>query len=285
MQEAVSMPPATEPRVETEDLEFLDLLIIVAQRKRLVALMTALGTLVAMAIALALTPEYTATVVLLPPRAFAPVISALTDDSDSKDSANGKERKKVEPAGDLNEMYVSILRSRPVEEAVIQRYALMAEYHKGYMADARKALESHAKIDGSTRDGLIRLNFSDRDPSRAAEIANGYVEQFKAVTEHLVMPVAVGQSAVMQIVEPAVPPETKSFPNRALMTLAGTVVGLTFGIMLALLGGGLVRLQSDHVTRRKLELLLGLVASRRGSKRIESGNMSRCQARPETTPV
>lgn len=68
---------------------------------------------------------------------------------------------------------------------MVKRFGLMAEYRAHYESDARKALEKNVQIDGSTKDGLIHISAKDRDPRRAAELANGYVEQFRLLSEHL----------------------------------------------------------------------------------------------------
>jgi uncharacterized protein involved in exopolysaccharide biosynthesis len=77
------------------------------------------------------------------------------------------------------DMYVSLLTSRTVEDSMIQRFDLRAEYHKKRMIDARKKLESHTTAAAGSKDGLIRLTIEDGDPKRAAELANGYVEEFR----------------------------------------------------------------------------------------------------------
>lgn len=239
-----------------QDLTFLDFLIIVAQRKKFVALVTVLGALAAILVALLLPVEYTATVTVLPPRGSAPLDSTPATQRAEADKKSTEETSKVAPASrDLNDLYVSILRSRAVEDAVVQHFGLTAAYRADSSEKARIALERHTTIDGATRDGLIRLNFSDRDPNRASEIANGYIEQFKTLVQHLVIPEAVRDGYFIQIVDPAAPPEQKSSPQRGRITIAGAAVGLTVGIMLALLQGGLVRMQHNPATRVKLELL------------------------------
>jgi uncharacterized protein involved in exopolysaccharide biosynthesis len=40
-------------------------------------------------------------------------------------------------------------------------------------------------VDGSGKDGLIRISVQDRDPRRAADLANGYVDQFRLQSQHL----------------------------------------------------------------------------------------------------
>jgi capsule polysaccharide export protein KpsE/RkpR len=82
-------------------------------------------------------------------------------------------------------MYVSLLRSRTVEDAVIQRFGLMARYRKKTMVDAQNAFERHSSVVLGTKDGLIRVKVEDRDPKLAAEIANGYVEELRKLSANL----------------------------------------------------------------------------------------------------
>src|ERR1039458_5096624 len=61
----------------------------------------------------------------------------------------------------------------------------MQEYHARYASVARTAFENHATVDGGGKDGLIRISIEDRNPQRAAELANGYVDQFRNLSQHL----------------------------------------------------------------------------------------------------
>jgi len=84
-----------------------------------------------------------------------------------------------------NEMFVAMLKSRTVEDAMVDKFRLMDEYKKNYASDARKSFENHATVDGTGKDGLIRISVTDPDPRRAAELANGYVDEFRSLSEHL----------------------------------------------------------------------------------------------------
>jgi uncharacterized protein involved in exopolysaccharide biosynthesis len=68
---------------------------------------------------------------------------------------------------------------------MVQHFGLMQEYDKRYESDARKAFERHTDVNGSGRDGLIHISVEDRDPRRAADLANGYVDQFRNLSQHL----------------------------------------------------------------------------------------------------
>jgi capsule polysaccharide export protein KpsE/RkpR len=82
-------------------------------------------------------------------------------------------------------MYVSLMTSRTVEDALIQRFGLMAEYGEKRLSDTRKVLENRTTATAGTKDGLIRISVEDHDPRRAAELANGYVEEFRKLSASL----------------------------------------------------------------------------------------------------
>jgi tyrosine-protein kinase Etk/Wzc len=84
-----------------------------------------------------------------------------------------------------NDMYVAMFRSRTVENAVAEHFGLMQQYKTKYLSDAGKAFESHSKVEAGAKDGLIRVSVDDLDPRRAAELANGYVDQFRNLSQHL----------------------------------------------------------------------------------------------------
>jgi uncharacterized protein involved in exopolysaccharide biosynthesis len=72
-----------------------------------------------------------------------------------------------------------------VRNPMVQHFGLREEYDKKYFSDARKKFEKRTKVDGSGKDGLIHISIEDQDPKRAAELANGYVEQFRNLSQHI----------------------------------------------------------------------------------------------------
>ena len=83
------------------------------------------------------------------------------------------------------DMYVSLLTSRSVEDAMIQKFGLMAEYREKRVSDARKDFERQTTVMAGSKDGLIRITLEDSDPKRAADLANGYVEEFRQLSASL----------------------------------------------------------------------------------------------------
>jgi len=388
----------------SEDISIFDLLIILAERKRLISWITIVSACSAIIVSLLLPKSYKATVTLLPPQQSSSVgaslVSQLGNLGGMAALAGGSLGIK-----NPNDLFVAMLKSRTVEDAMVQRYDLMKEYRERYLSDARKQFEKHATVDGSGKDGMIHISVEARAPNRAAELANGYVEQFRSLSEHLAITEAsqrrlffqkeleqaknnlasaeealketqqktgliqldsqsraliesaatlraeiaarevqiqgmqtyatsenaqlvqaqreleglksqlaklggsgnddtdefivpkgkvpqagieyirrirdvkynetifeilarqfeiakldeAKQGALIQVVDPAIPPDRRSFPRRALIVIGATFVGLFIGILVSLLQAGLGRLKEDPDTRDKLAYLRGVI--------------------------
>jgi capsule polysaccharide export protein KpsE/RkpR len=82
---------------------------------------------------------------------------------------------------DPNAIYIGLLKSRPVSDAIISQYQLQKVYHSRDMTAARKKLESRTSIlsEAST---LISITVIDADKNRAANLANSYTDQLRGLT-------------------------------------------------------------------------------------------------------
>jgi tyrosine-protein kinase Etk/Wzc len=166
---------------ENDDISLLDLLIILAEGKRIIFAVTAGFAILAVIISLIMAKSYTATVMLMPPQESNSMGGALSSQLGGMAALLG---------GGLglknsNDTYVALFKSETVEDSMVQRFGLMQEYHSKFLSDACKVFESHATVDGSGKDGMIHISIVDKDPNRAAELANGYVDQFRLLSEHL----------------------------------------------------------------------------------------------------
>ncbi|MGC9198627.1 MAG: GumC family protein [Acidobacteriaceae bacterium] len=175
---------ATPVSAEDDEISLLDLLIVLADRKRTVLWTTGTFAVLAIVISLLLPARYTATTTLLPPASSNSVSSMLASQLGSLGgmaamAGGGLSLKNP------NDRYVSMLRSQTVEDLMVKRYGLMKEYHAHYLSDARKDFEAHATVDGDGKDGLIHISIEDHDPRKAAEMANGYVEAYRYLSQHL----------------------------------------------------------------------------------------------------
>jgi uncharacterized protein involved in exopolysaccharide biosynthesis len=79
------------------------------------------------------------------------------------------------------ELYVEMLKSRTVLDRMVDRFDLMKLYKKKYRQDARKNLLKLLTVREERKSGVIVLTVEDRDPKRAAEMANTFVEEMKSL--------------------------------------------------------------------------------------------------------
>jgi uncharacterized protein involved in exopolysaccharide biosynthesis len=175
---------AEQAREKNNNLSLLEVLIVLAERKRIIAWITAGFALLAVIVSFILPVRYTATVTLLPPQQNSSLAGALTS---QLGNLGGMAALAGSSLGlkNPNDMFVAMLKSRTVEDAMVEHFGLMQEYHQRYLSDAQKKFEHYATVDGSGKDGLIHISVEDHDSRRAAELANGYVDQFRVLSAHL----------------------------------------------------------------------------------------------------
>jgi capsule polysaccharide export protein KpsE/RkpR len=157
------------------------------KRKRQIGITAlAIAALSAM-VALLLPSRNIATVILLPPQQGGSTGSAMMAQLSSMGAM-------ASAAGGMgiknpNDQQAALLKSRTVEDAMVARFHLQAQYHRKYLSTTRKRWERATSIDSGLKDGLIHLTVTDTDPRRAAELVNGWVEEYRrfaatlAVTE------------------------------------------------------------------------------------------------------
>jgi len=186
MPEAVNEIVQDKNAVEapTEELHLLDLLIVFTERWRFILFFVLAAVILTVVVVILLPNEYTAETVLLPPSQSSSMGSSLLGQmggSSALASMAGASLGLKTPG----ELYVSLFRTRTIEDAMVQRYGLLARYHVKKMSDGRKLFEKNAKIKLGTKDGLITISVTDADPKFASELANGYVDQFRNLSANL----------------------------------------------------------------------------------------------------
>jgi uncharacterized protein involved in exopolysaccharide biosynthesis len=75
----------------------------------------------------------------------------------------------------LADVFLAVLESRRINEEVVKRFDLKNLYRRRLVEDALRELAQHTEFT-LTEAGTIEIAVEDRDPKRAAEMANAYVE-------------------------------------------------------------------------------------------------------------
>jgi uncharacterized protein involved in exopolysaccharide biosynthesis len=168
----------------SQELHLLDLLTILSIRRKFIICFTACVAILAAITVLLIPSRYTAFTLVLPPGQNSSMSSALLGQlggSGALTSLAGASLGIKNPG----EIYVSLFRSRTVEDSIIQRFGLMARYGAKMPSNARTAFEAHSTVALAAKDGLITISVTDRDPGKAAEIANGYIDEFRKLSANL----------------------------------------------------------------------------------------------------
>jgi uncharacterized protein involved in exopolysaccharide biosynthesis len=166
---------------EDDEISFLDLLLVVVENLRLLVLGPLAVGLVALGISFMIPPTYTAKTQFLPPQHQQSSASALVQ-------ALG-----VGAIGGLGaglgiknpaDQYIAFMKSQSIQDAMVDRFDLLKRYETKFRVDARKALLANTKIT-SGKDGIIALEFDDKDPKVAADMANAYVDELRRLMNRL----------------------------------------------------------------------------------------------------
>jgi len=175
--------PATPTSAEVERIHFPDHLIILAKRKWFIFKIAGSAFVLSVVISLLLPKTYTANAKIMPPQQNQSMgaMAALSSQLGPLAALVGGGSLGLRNPSDL---YVAMLHSQTVADALVDRFSLMDVYHKKLRVDARKKLEDRSLIIAA-KDGVISVSVDDRDPRRAAEMANAYAEELEKLTKIL----------------------------------------------------------------------------------------------------
>ena len=81
--------------------------------------------------------------------------------------------------------YVEVLKSRTVQDRLINRFDLRARYRKNTYFEARKKLAKFTDIEEDKKSGVITLTVTDYEPAMAAQMANAYVDELNRLAVDL----------------------------------------------------------------------------------------------------
>ena len=168
------------PVPEEDEINLLDLLIVLAKRKTMILGVTFVAALLAAGISLLLHNIYTGTSKILPPQSSqsssvnAIMLAQLGGLAGAAGGALGLK--------DPNALYIAMLKSRNIMEKMARRFDLQKIYDKKTVTDTLKALEMASSI-SSGKDGVITVEVDDKDPQRAAALANAYIEELNKLMQ------------------------------------------------------------------------------------------------------
>ena len=158
------------------EMSFADIFAVLVKWRKFILITFLIFVAVAVVVALVLPVKYTSTATILPPEGQSGsdlgFLSMLTDLPVNLPSLPGM----VTPA----DLYLAILRSRNVREAVIKRLDLMDYFHVSYMTDALQKLDNVTFFD-KTEENIIVVQATERTPQFAQKIVQTFLEELDRV--------------------------------------------------------------------------------------------------------
>src|SRR5712691_8235599 len=182
--ESTRANPLAENPPPDDEVSLLDLLIVLAKHKRIVLGVPLIAAIAAATISLLMPNIYTGTTRLLPPQQSASSATALLNQLGGAAGVLAGASGGALGIRNPNDLYVGMLKSRTVADNLISRFELSKVYDEDRLSDARKRLEKETTVVAGM-DGIITIEVEDKDPKRAAELANAYVEELMKLTKVL----------------------------------------------------------------------------------------------------
>ncbi len=175
--------PAEENASAADEVSLLDLLIVLAKHKRIVLGVPFVMAILAVVYSLTLPNIYSGTTRILPPQQSASAAASLLT------QLGGAFGGLAGAAGGAlgrnpNDLYVGMLKSRTVADNLIARFDLKEIYRQELQSSTRLSLQGNTSI-AAGRDGIIVIDVEDKDPKRAADLANAYVDELMKLTKVL----------------------------------------------------------------------------------------------------
>jgi len=179
---AASLPPRPVP---DDEVNLLDYWLVIWKRRWLIGGLFSAAVLTALTVTLQMPKIYESTASLLP-------------SLDSKDGGGLSSLLAASGGGAAQslgislpgapatstDIFVAMLKSRIMADAVIKQFGLMELYEAKTMQDAREALEGITKITVS-KEKVIKFTVEDKNPQLAADVANFYVSNLDRLNRTL----------------------------------------------------------------------------------------------------
>lgn len=164
----------------TESGDWFDLLILLAKRWRLVMIAVLAGGTVALGLSFVISTKYDSVARIMPPQQNQTTLSALLGQLGPLGMFGSKDL----GLKSTSDLYVDMLQSRTIADALIQKFDLKSAYHLRTQADTRLKLARRSAISAS-KDGIISVSVEDPDPRKAAAMANAYVAELYQLNQNL----------------------------------------------------------------------------------------------------
>lgn len=166
---------------ETQEISLAAFFATLVQWRKLILRNFIILTVVSLIIALLLPKWYTSRTTLLPPETESgSSLSAFSVMADLPFNLKNL----IGGGTSASELYLGILRSRNLREAIIKKLELMKLWETEYMADALRTLDDVTELD-QTEEGLIVIATTAQSQELAQKMAQAYIDELDRVNRNI----------------------------------------------------------------------------------------------------
>lgn len=170
--------PAVSPDTGSDAVRVSELVTALCERWKTILASAVLAGAAGLGVAFLMPVYFTARTLILPPQQSSSAASALSSLGALAGLTGANLRSPTE-------QYVALMGSTTVMNRLIEAFDLKKVYDEEFLADARKELEKNVSIQIGKKDGLITIEVDDKQPARAAAIANAFVAELRRMTNTL----------------------------------------------------------------------------------------------------
>ncbi|MDP2689532.1 MAG: GNVR domain-containing protein [Deltaproteobacteria bacterium] len=166
-----------------EYIDLFDYWRVIARRKRLILYVSSAVFVLSIVLSLLLPRYYAATASVMPPQQEDPLNAGIISRLTGGAGALAGGFLGVKSPADL---WVGILKSRSVTDSIIDRFGLRELYGAKTIEETREKLGRFVSISKS-REEIVSVTVEDKDPERAARMANAFIEELDRINRGAVM--------------------------------------------------------------------------------------------------
>lgn len=163
-----------KPLNSNKPIDLIDYFEILVKHKRLILGTSLAAFIISIAISLSLPPVYNSKTRILPPQQDTGMMGIMMGQMGGGMASIASD---FLGKGAPSDLYAGILASEAIKDQIIDRYKLMDVYKAKHREELYKQLENLVRIEVGKKDGIITITVEDKNPQRAADIANAFVDQ------------------------------------------------------------------------------------------------------------
>lgn len=167
------MHPETEHSSGELIVTLVDYLMVLVRFRKMIIMITVTTVLISVTYSFFATKIYSSTAKILPPQQDNTLAAGFIGQFGGMAGLAGN----LFGGSTQSDLYVGMLQSETVSNAIIKQFKLREVYSTDTLSDTYEALGKKVKFEAGRKDGIISITVEDKDPTRAANMANAFIEE------------------------------------------------------------------------------------------------------------